>query len=43
MSPQLASHTRREGRDEVARDEECGHVEQINEDFIPEMTTLHCL
>ena len=40
MSPQLASHARREGRNHVARDEECGHVEQINEDLVPERTTL---
>ena len=36
MSPELAPHAGGEGRDEVAGDEECGHVEQINEDFIPE-------
>ena len=40
VRPQFAPHPWCKGRNEVARDEECRHVEQINEDFIPARTTF---
>ena len=35
MGSERASHLGREGRDQVAGDEEGGHVEQVDEHLVP--------
>ena len=41
MGPELAPHPRSEGRNEVTGNQECRHVEQIYEHFVPEVLYLH--